>query len=365
MQSVILTLVIIILLQVFAAGDCYAETLKVEGMVLGVEHSKSLITVSTGKSLITNVYYGGKTRFQGVDGGSLPLYSIMPGDHVKASILIPGGIASSVVVSGETAAGELVFINNVKLLTSDGIQVYLSKDARFYINGIETEMKDLEKGRRIFARIDPETNLAGTVYQADINKRVMKQGETKSVIKTVECFPSGSFRKDRVIKIAVTATPGKKVSADIAGIAYRIPLKEMKPGLYSGNYKFERSDVRRTYIAGRASDTNGTITRINTSAIDVAVSPPVIEPVYPLPDKTVDGAGIELFARLSSPGSLIKATSIEVFLDGKQLTSGVERNVGFVSCDLPDLKKGKKTVKVLVLDEAGNKASLLWQFDVK
>lgn len=362
---IVTILSLLILLQFFADGICYAETLKIEGTVLGIEHSKSLVTVSTGKSLVTNVYYNGKTRFQKSGGGSLPLYSIMPGDHISALITIPGGIASSVTVSGETVGGELVFISGVKLLTSDGIQVHLSKDARFYINGIETEMKELQKGRRIFARIDPETNLAGTVYQVDINKRVMKQGETKGVIKTVECFPAGSFRKGRVIKITVTASPGKKVSADIAGVAYRIPLKETKPGAYSGSYTFERTDVRRTYVVGRASDGNGTVTRINTTAIDAAVSPPVIEPVYPLPDKTVDGSGIELFARLSSPGSLIKASSIEVFLDGKQLTSGVERNVGFVSCELPTLKKGKRTVKVLVVDEAGNKNSLLWQFDVK
>ena len=362
---IILTLLILILLQTSAVGISYADTLKVEGTVLGVEHSKSLFTVSTGKSLITNVYYGRKTRFQDGKGVSLPLYSIMPGDHIRALITIPGGLASSVVVSGETVSGELVFINGVKLLTSDGIQVQLSKDARFYINGIEMEMKDLEKGRRIFARIDPETNLAGMVYQADIKKRVMKQGETKTIIKTVEYFPAGSFRKGKVMKITVKASPGKKVSADIAGIAYRIPLKETKPGLYSGNYKFERTDVRRAYVIAGASDGKRTVTRINTSAVDVAVSPPIIEPVYPLPGKTVDGDGIELFVRLSSPGSLIKASSIEVFLDGKQLTSGIERNVGFVSCDLPPMKKGKRTVNVLVLDEAGNKNSLLWQFDVK
>ncbi len=364
-SSIIRILSLIVLLQFFAMRISFAETLKIEGTVLGVEHSKSLITVSTGKSLITNVFYSGKTRFVNAAGGLLPLYSIMPGDHIVASIPVPVGIASSVVINGETAGGELVFISAVKFLTSDGIQVQLSKDARFYINGIETEMKDLQKGRRVFARTDPETDLAGIVYQADINKRVMKQGETKAVIKTVECFPAGSFRKGKVIKIVVTASPGKKVSADIAGAAYKIPLKETKPGVYSGSYTFTRTDIRRTYIIARASDNKGTVTRINTTAIDAAVSPPVIEPVYPLPDKTVDGDGIELFARLSSPGSLIKANSIEVFLDGKQLTSGVERNVGFVSCDLPLLKKGKRTMKVLVMDEAGNKASLLWQFTVK
>lgn len=350
--------------QFFGMGICYAETLKIEGTVIGVEHSKSLVTVSTGKSLITGVNYGGKTRFINSKGGSLPLYSIMPGDHIKASVPVPGGAASSIIVSGETVGGELLFINDVKLITSDGVQVHLSKEARFYINGMEAEMKDLEKTRRVFTRSNPETNLAGTVYLADINRRVMKQGETKTEVKSVEYFPAGSFRKGKDIKITVKASAGKKVSADIAGVAYKIPLKETKPGIYTGSYRFERTDVRRTYIIGRASDKNGTVTRINTTAFDVAVSPPVIEPVYPLPGKTADSVGIELFARLTSKGSLIKASSIEVYLDGKQLTSGVERNVGFVSCDLPPLKKGKRTVKLIVLDEAGNKTSLQWQFNV-
>ena len=359
-------LLILILLLIFGGTEiCRAQTLNIKGTVKEIDHKQYLLTILSGKSTEVKVHYDSRTKFIGNGNETISVYSVLPGDGIDARVPQNSKTASIIIVNGKTIAGELIFINKKKILLAGGEQIYLHPETSFYINGLKANFNAIKKRRRVFLRINPATSLAGSLYQTDIVKKTISKGSIKSKIYSLEKSPEGNFRKDRVINFKVKASSKKNVSADIPGIAMNIPLKEVKPGVYAGRYIFKRNDVRRTYPVAKIIDKSGEFSRISPKSLDVAVSPPIIEIIHPVPNSQLKRGDIEVFARLKSPGTLIKAKSITVHLNGRLIQSGIEKNVGFVSCSLPRLKKGNYRVKITVADEAGNVSSGEWKFSIK
>ncbi|MCD4784555.1 MAG: hypothetical protein K8T10_12100 [Candidatus Eremiobacteraeota bacterium] len=356
--SIIFTILIIL-----SISTSWAAVLRIEGSVIDIDHGRRTIKVKTGKSLETLFKYNNKTRFLS-NSIKISPFSIIPGDHIKASIS-GRGEAESINVNGNYYAGEVIFINKDKMLTAEEKQVYFSPDVKFYVNGVKSQWKDIPTGCRIYARVDPGTELAGSVYAVDFKKQVGKSGNFSSKIWKVDIRGKKSYRKNDILKVIVKASGKKKVSMDIPGIAGRIPLKEIKPGIYGGNYKFTRNNIRRTYIVVHISDKKGYAYRICPSSINVAISGAEIIPVYPHENETIREKSPSIFVRFIPGGSLVKANSTGVIIDGKSLKSGMDRNVGFVSCKLPSLKPGKHSIKIVVSDDAGNWKSKKWYFYVR
>jgi len=358
-------ILISICLLVFSTGASYAENVRFEGTVINIDHYGGIIQLRTGRALETRIHFSSKTGFLRPGGRVISPYSILPGDHLKVIVPAKTGIAKSAIVTGESFAGELLFINPVKCITSQGQQFNFSKDIKFYLNGVNTRWKNVKAGYRIFVRIDPSTGLAGSVYALNLRKQTGKSGSSSAKIWKIERSKEKSYKKTESINILVKASAGKRVSADIAGIAFGIRLKEVKPGIYRGKYRFRRTDMRRTYLVARIFDKKGVAYRVNPSSFDVAISPPTIEPVYPAPGKSIGGRLSDLFALLDSRGSLIHAAFTAVYIDGKKIKSGLDRNVRFIACPLPRLKKGKHTARIIAVDEVGNSSSRSWSFYVK
>lgn len=355
--------VVFMILFMLSISISRAAMLKIEGSVIGIDHGKRTIKVKTEKSLETTLKYNNKTRFLSY-GIKISPFSIIPGDFMKASIS-GRGEAESITVNGNYYAGEVIFINKMKLLTAEGKQIYFSPDVKFYVNGVKSRWKDIPTGCRVYARVDPGTELAGSVYAVDFKKQVGKYGNSPSKIWKVDIKGGKSYRKNDKLNVTVKASGKKKVSMDIPGIAGGIRLKEVKPGTYRGNYKFNRNNIRRTYIVVHISDKKGHVYRVCPSSINVAISGPEIIPVYPARNQTIREKSPSIFARFILGGSLVRANSTGVIVDGKALKSGMDRNVGFVACKTPPLKPGKHSIKIVVSDEAGNWSSKKWYFYVR
>jgi hypothetical protein len=122
--------------------------------------------------------------------------------------------------------------------------------------------------------------------------------------------------------------------------------------------------MRRTYILIGDAAGKGDYS-ISSASIDIAITPPFIEPVNPEPDDEISGKSVEVFAKLGSQGSLVRAESAGIVVDGKPITSGIEKNVGFITGSPGDLKPGRHSVTITVQDEAGNISKKSWAFTVK
>jgi len=357
------TFLFILILFLFSFSASWASTINIKGSVIDVDHGKRIIYVKTGKSLETKLIYDSKTRFMS-RGKRISPFSVIPGDHVNARVS-GAGIIGSITVNGESHAGEVVFISKEKLLTADGMQIYFFFDVKFYVNGILSGWKDIPVGCRIYTRVNPTAELAGSVYAIDFRKQVSKSGDSPPEIWKIDIPGKKLFRKNEKINVIVKARGKKKVCIDIPGIATGIPLKEVKPGTYKGSYKFNRNSIRRTYVIAHISDKKGYSCRICPLSINVAITGPRIIPVYPGKNETIRENSPSIFARFIPGGALVKASSIGVIIDGKRIKSGLDRNVGFISCKIPQLKPGKHSIKIVVSDEAGNQRSKKWYFNIK
>lgn len=361
--ALFITAIILILLPMMSVTAIGADNLRLEGTLVNPDHAGKILTIRTGKSLETKIHFTDKTRFVTPDTMTISPQSLLPGDEIQAR-LDQRGKAALITVNGHTFAGELLFISPEKLLTAEGRQVYFSPDTGFCINGIKTTQDKIRIGSRVFVRVNPVTNLAGSVYSVDFKNKASKEGKPSGDIWKIETPLQKAFKIKQAFNITVKASGKKKIFLDIPGIAGNIPLKEIKPGLYRGSYKFKRNDSFRTYPVIKLEDKNGLLTRVSPGAIDISVSGPEIIPAYPAPGSTVKGSPAEIFARLTSRGSLIDAAKSSAFIDGRPLQSGLEKNVSFISADLPTLKPGKHEAKVIAEDQAGNRTVKRWQFVV-
>lgn len=357
---------ITVVLKLLTTLPLLANSITVIGTLINIDHQKGVLEISSGRSMTQSALFNDNTAFTDSSGNVVSPYSLIRGDSVELQIPTWGKAASSIRVSGIVSAGELIFINHQKMINSDGEQFYFSPHIKFYVNGLPVQdHKEIQKGIRVFLRIDPETSLAGTLYSVDVRNHLQKRGDANIELTTVMQAPKKSYKKGDSISIEVKGTPGKKVYADIAGIAQQIPLKEKQGGLYWGTYRFTRNNARRTYLVITSEDDKGAVSRTIPTSFDAAVTGPEIIPVNPNSEGVLAGKKPEVFARFISKGSLVNASSIVIKINGRELKSGIERNIGFVTAPLPSLSPGTHKIEIWAGDEAGNITKKSWNFRVR
>jgi hypothetical protein len=309
-------------------------------------------------------------------GNHVSPHSVISGDRAVVSFIPGGKTIGRVEVNGHYSAGSLIFINRQKLILSCGQQIYLSENPRILLNSEKAEVQEIKTGTRVFVRVDPETGLAGTVEAIDMNLYKPAEQDKRfsynklSVDKVISSgsvekvgAENSSFRFGEGIRVELQGTPGKSVSFDITGNASDIPLKEIRPGIYRGEYLFSRGDVRRSYLIFKMQDQQGSSYRIYPQSIDIACSPPEIIPVSPAADKTVNIRNSLVYAEFLTKGSLIDASSVQLYLNGKQVTTGLDTTVHSVRGGIEtQVKPGLNTLEIRVRDEAGNSVSKKWTF---
>jgi hypothetical protein len=352
------------------------ENVTWQGTVINSSPRQSKFTVKVSNNLTLD--FTPVNGFQS-EGNVVSQYSVTPGDRAWVTFIPGGKTVGKVEVRGEYFAGSLIFINNQKLILSCGQQIYMTDNPRIILNGSESEIREIKTGTRTFVRVDPETNLAGTVEVIDTdrykpaeqdkrfnyNRISVHRISSSGTIDKMEAV-SSSFRQGDKIQVELQGTPGKTAVLVITGNAADIPLKEIRPGVYRGEYVFSRGDVRRSYLILKMYDDKDDSYRIYPQAIDVACSPPEIKLISPIAGRRVNDKETLVYAEFLSKGSLVDASSVMLYLNGRQVTTGLDRTVNSVRADIaPQVKPGENIIEVRLRDEAGNSASEKWNFSVK
>lgn len=104
--------------------------------------------------------------------------------------------------------------------------------------------------------------------------------------------------------------------------------------------------------------------RITTLAAPILPTP-IVTPLSPAPNTTINSTFVTLRARVESPDSLLDPNMLSVFFDKRPITSGVRFEDGDVLYSPPEaLAPGKHSVGIEVYNEAGGKGEAHWSFEV-
>lgn len=344
------------------------KTISVNGALFEIDREKQIYKLKTTQNL--DVILNWKGDFL-LGDDVVSRFSLRSGDQINAEIIPGRQVINMPEVTGEYLSDRLIFINDKKFLTAGGRQVYFSKKAVFLKNSLPCNVDQIKPGLRVYARINPVTRLAGSLEAIDLSNLLLKQRNPQSWIGRIDVQSTNksgkilSLRKGDTLEVtADLKTAGNaRVYFDIAGIARQVPMTRIKSGKYRGKFKLVRGDARRTYVTVRAVDAKGTISKLNPLSIDAASSGPTIIPVNPKLGGKVSEKEIVILARFKPGGSLIRAETARVFIDGKKVDRVTARTVDFLTAKLPNnISEGKHRVKVKVADQAGNVSSRTWHF---
>ena len=183
----------------------------------------------------------------------------------------------------------------------------------------------------------------------------------------------GRLEAGRVLHFRLVGTPRSSVVMNIPNIVRDLPLQEVQPGVYVGDYTIRRSDdvkmLDRAVATLRTGDRH-VAARVNIDRHELVgavgdTTPPLILDLTPRNGDRVGDTGrnTRLSARLSDKGSGVDTTSVRLRIDGRDVSRDVRIRDDEVHYR-EDLPRGRHTVELAVRDRAGNASRATWTFDV-
>ncbi len=297
-------------------------------------------------------------------GGQVPVpwELISPGDRVL------GLEAGKLRIRTRLVRGEFLDARHGELLLGPE-NLSLSSRSEVLLNGRPCRLEDLPRGRVALARLDPVT---GQVWRLEVVDPNDPEGEhehsevlaVRAGLDPLEEVPSRPLRAKEVLHLALRAPRGGLAAFDVAGVVQGLPAREVEPGLYRARLVVPPGlDAPRTFVLGRFLSSGGTSSIRVGPVLSLAPSPPGILQFGP---RGRAWGRAPIFVRLESPGASVEPSRIRLWLDGREIRTGVIRRVDLVWYEPPtELPAGLHRVRVSLEDTAGNRTQESWVFQVE
>ena len=168
------------------------------------------------------------------------------------------------------------------------------------------------------------------------------------------------------LKFSLNGLPGGSAEIEIPGVS-RVPLREVRPGVYEGAYTLRRHDnlmPSRPIVASlRVGDQ--TVKTNLTQALTADAKPPVLRNLTPREGEAViDRATLSISATFDDAGGVgVDPKSVQIRVSGRNVTADSDITAQFFTYRA-DLPPGRHTVDVSARDRAGNAVRKSWTFDV-
>lgn len=168
------------------------------------------------------------------------------------------------------------------------------------------------------------------------------------------------------LKFSLSGPPGGSAEVEIPGVS-RVPLREVRPGVYEGAYTLRRHDnlmPSRPIVASlRVGDQ--TVKTSLTQALTADAKPPVLRNLTPREGEAIiDRATISISATFDDAGGVgVDPKSVQILVSGRNVTADSDITAQFFTYRA-DLPPGRHTVDVSARDRAGNAVRKTWTFDV-
>ena len=168
------------------------------------------------------------------------------------------------------------------------------------------------------------------------------------------------------LRFSLNGMPGGAAEVDLPGVS-RVPMREVRPGVYEGAYTLRRTDSltpSRPIVASlRVGDQ--TVRSNLTQGLTADGTPPVLRNLSPKEGEAIsDRSTIAVSATFDDAGGVgVDPKSVRILLSGRNITPDSEVTAQFFSYRA-DLQPGRYTVDVTAKDQAGNAMRKTWGFDV-
>ena len=168
------------------------------------------------------------------------------------------------------------------------------------------------------------------------------------------------------LRFSLNGLPGGAAEVDLPGVA-RVPMQEVRPGVYEGAYTLRRTDnltPSRPIVASLRMG-NETVRSNLTQGLTADAKPPVLRNLSPKEGEAItDRTAIAVSATFDDAGGVgVDPKSVRIVVAGRNVTSESEITPQFFS-HRANLQPGRYTVDVTAKDLAGNAMRKTWNFDV-
>lgn len=196
-------------------------------------------------------------------------------------------------------------------------------------------------------------------------------------IRSVTLDSSAGVAPGAVLRVQLLATPGaRNAHVALAGSQVRVPLREVAPGRYVGNYtvrRGDRIDVSKRLTA-RASYGSRTIAQsfaypASFQALAMGNArrderPPQVSDLFPANGSRVDERQrTTIQARLDDRGTGVDPRSVRLVVDGLDVTADARITEDGIAYR-EHLGNGLHRAELVVRDRAGNVNRTAWSFRV-
>ena len=331
----------------------------------------------------------------------VPLSALNPGDQVSvqrsdsgaATVLTAtfGQVKGTVVSIGHLADG------NAALTLDSGRTVELTADAPITFGGRTVGLSDIMPYETVVIRTNPDNSLGyGVAVSTAANPNPAPPGAAPIVgplpatqnlpgahdpnagvldgnVSTVEVT---SFTQDStkplhigsVLKATLSGTPGGKATFSIPGVADSIPMTETSPGVYTGSYTVLKNiSAQNAAVLGHlvAGGVQSALIQA-PGMVSIDSQPPKITDFGPAQNAAVESDHPLIYATLNDgAGSGVDPAATRLLVDGKDVTADAETTSAlFTYKPQAPLASGPHTVSVVVGDNAGNKTTANWSFQI-
>lgn len=202
----------------------------------------------------------------------------------------------------------------------------------------------------------------------------MGAGPAPSARMQIERFvmrPAGRLEPGRELRFRVVGAPGGEAWVDIPGVIRGVDLDEVRPGVYEGTYTVRRRDDARAFDRAVATLRNGN--QRATARLDLRGGDrefgrddraPQITDLMPANGERTSERGRErVGAHLSDEGSGIDPSTARLRLNGRDVTADARVTPEEIRYR-GQLDPGRYSAEVSVQDNAGNRTTKSWTFDV-
>lgn len=317
----------------------------------------------------------------GTAGQQVALNDIQIGDQVTVRRDDQGYASNITATYGELrgtvkSVGRLPDGGHVVTL-NDGTTVELAPDAILRMNGREIRMSDVMPDEHVLIRTNPDNNYGYALILNPGRRTAESIPDTSGegvpqaagpLVTSFDVHAPHPLRAGDVLHATLHGTQGGNAELSIPGVADRVAMQEVSPGIYQADFKVpdgvaveKGSVLARLTVLGHTSPIIQASQKVTIDAIS-----PRISAVYPERGATVENDQPLIYAKLTDTGGIgIDPKRTRVFIDGQDVTASSTNTGAYVDIrpSVP-LAPGEHNVKVSVADEIGNETSREWPFVV-
>lgn len=169
------------------------------------------------------------------------------------------------------------------------------------------------------------------------------------------------------LRFTLNGLPGATATFDIPGVIDNVAMREVRPGVYEGNYTIRQLDnlAPSRPIVARLRQGDRVVTASLTQPLMADAKPPVVRNLTPREGEVVMTSGPTAISASfdDTGGKGVDPKSVRILLSGRDITANSNVTSQFFSYRA-DLPPGRYTVDLTVKDLAGNAINKIWAFEL-